>query len=233
MPNASVGAGGSAFVFCRHFYMTKSRKIFRADINCFYCTKTFTPVRNLQYFCSKFCWHKSYVSKKTKKQKTKECKICKKEFTPYTSLDKFCSVHCRIENIKSKRAYRLPDSFTENRKGKGNPSYKHGLRMEGAFRDQTGQRLFQRNAKEYKLNLIDLKGFLHCEKCNISNVKFECHHIVYRSEKPMHEFLHSKHNIILLCIKCHNWFHQKKGNRNELVESRKLNIYFGEDILNK
>ena len=66
-----------------------------------------------------------------------------------------------------------------------------------------------------------------------TNTKFETHHIIYRSEKPNHEHLHSSNNLILLCVLCHNYFHKSKQTRVELVKERKLNEMFGNDVWRK
>jgi len=76
-------------------------------------------------------------------------------------------------------------------------------------------------------------GFHFCEKCGRSDGYLDCHHIIFRSEKPNHRSIHNIDNLILLCRDCHKLFHDKKGTRNDLVESRKLHLIFGNDILNK
>jgi len=82
--------------------------------------------------------------------------------------------------------------------------------------------------------MISEKGYIYCEECKTSkSFRFEHHHIVYRSEKPRHEFLHDPRNLITLCIKCHNYYHKHKSHRNPLVESRKLYELFGNDVRNK
>lgn len=85
----------------------------------------------------------------------------------------------------------------------------------------------------FKQSIIDEYGYLVCQNCHKSNRAFHVHHIIFRSEKPSHEYLHDHRNFILVCVECHNWFHDKKGNRNKLVEERRLNELFGNDVLNK
>jgi hypothetical protein len=34
-------------------------------------------------------------------------------------------------------------------------------------------------------------------------------------------------------MKCHNWFHKNKSNRNDIVESSKLYELFGDDVRDK
>lgn len=96
-----------------------------------------------------------------------------------------------------------------------------------------GNELSQRDRDSYKQDLIDKEGFLYCERCKVSGTRFEVHHLIYRSEKPKHEYLHDKINLINVCVKCHNWFHNNKSNRNQIVRERELNKYFGEDVLDK
>lgn len=82
-------------------------------------------------------------------------------------------------------------------------------------------------------------GCIYCERCDQIEeplkpyTKLDVHHIIYRSEKPAHEFLHYPLNLILLCRRCHEEMHEKKGNRNELVKERRLDELFGADVLDK
>lgn len=95
-------------------------------------------------------------------------------------------------------------------------------------------RLFENNCKLLDNKMLNDKWYLYCENCWVSNsLRFEHHHIIYRSEKPKHEHLHDINNIILLCIKCHNEFHKCKWIRNDLVKERKLNLLFWDDVLCK
>lgn len=167
------------------------------------------------------------------KPKQKKCRMCSCEFTPYTSLDKFCSSTCRINHQKSLRSRNWSIEKVEGIKGVNNPCFRSGMYAISTKKNATGLRTFFKNRDEYREELIDKHGYLLCEKCGISSAKFEAHHIVYRSEKPAHEHLHSKQNILNLCVKCHNWYHLKKENRNEIVNERRLDLLFGNDILDK
>jgi hypothetical protein len=169
----------------------------------------------------------------TKKPKIKNCKTCQGEFVPYTSLDKFCGFLCRVQNQKASRKYNWSPEKVEKRKGINNPAYKNGGRCLGVKQDNAGDKLYRKNRDAYKEEIINEKGYICCEKCGRNDGRIETHHIVYRSEKPNHEHLHSKENLIFVCVLCHNWFHKAKGNRNELVQERKLNLLFGNDILDK
>lgn len=209
-----------------------NKKVF-SDINCTFCNKLFLPKNKLSKFCCLNCKRNHERDKAKKNLPIKECLICNKEFKPYISFNKFCSYQCRVEDMKSKRSYKHSEETCRKKTGKNNPNYIHGMSIRGAKIDSTGIRLFHKNRDSYKKDIIDKHGFLFCEVCNKSNSRFETHHIVYRSEKPKHEFLHDKVNLILVCVPCHNWFHKKKGNRNALVEKRELQKYFGNDVLDK
>jgi len=77
--------------------------------------------------------------------------------------------------------------------------------------------------KNKKSSVISRLGYPACENCNTSNsLRWEVHHIVYRSEAPKHENINNECNLIFLCIQCHNDFHSKKSNRDGLVKERAL-----------
>lgn len=66
-------------------------------------------------------------------------------------------------------------------------------------------RLYIKTAQEIRKEKIALHGYWFCDKCKTNDAyHFSMHHIVYRSEKPKHEHLHNKRNLIDLCEKCHN-----------------------------
>lgn len=118
--------------------------------------------------------------------------------------------------------------------GENNPAYRNGNFVRGRKRINVGERIFIKNSKEIKQSMLDERGFIYCEFCETSNsLRFESHHLIYRSEKPEHENLHKKENLIILCIKCHNEFHKHKSLRNEIVKSRHLEHLFDVDILDK
>ena len=172
--------------------------------------------------------------KKKNKPKQKRCKFCGSLFAPYTSLDKFCSSNCRIENQKSTRAFRWNPESTNKRVGKNNPSYRNGTYCRNTKRSSIGEREFIKQSKAIRGDMVSDVGYIYCENCNTSNsIKFECHHLIFRSEKPLHESLHKRVNLILLCIQCHNDFHKTKSLRNDIVNDRKLGLLFGNDVLNK
>jgi hypothetical protein len=203
-------------------------------MKCVYCNNEFQQKSIINKYCSKKCKSKVEAQNRSKKPAIKVCKCCNKEFTPYTSLDKFCSANCRIENMKSKRTRRWNKESTEKRTGINNPAFKSGMYTRASSRTDEGQKLYLRNRNELRSDMLLKYGYLFCERCNTNQTyKWEMHHVIYRSEKPLHEHLHNKRNLMNLCIKCHNWFHKNKSNRNEIVEERKLYELFGEDVRNK
>lgn len=91
----------------------------------------------------------------------------------------------------------------------------------------------KKNRKELVEKMKQDYGYIYCQRleCGKSSAyKFEVHHIVFRSEKPEHPYLHSKKNLIIVCDKCHNLFHNKKSIRNPLLKRRKLNQIFNLNI---
>ena len=187
----------------------------------------------MNIYCSKECLNVAW-GKKPNKPKVKKCKYCGSEFNPYTSLDKFCSAKCRIDNMKSKRSFQWSDESIKKRIGKNNPAYRNGCYTRDYKKRNKGERIFIANRRKIKKSMVDEVGYIYCQNCNNSrSIRYEGHHLIYRSEKPLHENLHDIDNIIILCIECHNEFHKHKSLRNEIVRARKLNILFGDDILDK
>ena len=140
------------------------------------------------------------------------CKICGTEYerNPYCNA-KYCSRKCFAIDQKEKR------------KGKKNPNFKTGLYINGKYSTtKTGAHHLYECGK-YKLEFLEKHDYLYCENCGVSNsIRYEVHHIVFASEAPKHPQLHNRKNMILTCIKCHNFFHKNKKNRNKLVIKRGL-----------
>ncbi len=134
-------------------------------------------------------------------------------FRIYRTTDKYCSWDCGKLDSKAK-------AKTKTTKKKN------------------GDRAYTKNRKEKVQENLSSYGKLTCESCFESALKppmfkEECHHIVYRSEKPNHKEIHNKDNLIILCSECHDWIHRSKKRRNKIVEERKLFKLFGEDVRNK
>jgi len=80
--------------------------------------------------------------------------------------------------------------------------------------------------------MIDDQGYIECQACGAtSSIKYETHHIIFRSEKPGHPHLHDKQNLVVLCIGCHNHWHKHKSARSEILIDRRLDELFGLDII--
>lgn len=155
-----------------------------------------------------------------------KCKICNEDFLKKSHNQITCSNECRIKRM------------SENRKWELNPSFRNWVYVKNSSKKvsihQFKEKEFQKNCKEMDLEMIQKHWYRFCEHCWINNsLRWEHHHIVFRSEKPRHEFLHDKRNIINLCIQCHNDFHKDKWKRNHLVYNRGLHLLFWNDVLDK
>jgi 5-methylcytosine-specific restriction endonuclease McrA len=81
-------------------------------------------------------------------------------------------------------------------------------------------------------------GYLYCERCKSNQNIDPPHHIRFRSEFPRHKNLNDHRNLIILCRKCHDFFHgkgkdglgnkptTKKEDRLYLIKERNLNELF-------
>ena len=93
---------------------------------------------------------------------------------------------------------------------------------------------YSTNRQQLIDNMNNEQGFISCQYCNVSNAfQFHCHHIIFKSEKPKHEFINHPVNLIILCSNCHEDFHNDKSIRNDIVEARRLDEIFGNDVKNK
>lgn len=201
---------------------------------CKYCDKEFTTNDYRSNFCSASCRYKAIAKSRRENTKPKKCLVCGKEFKPYHTTDKFCSYECLMVNKKSKSKWNWDDEQCENRRGTKNPAYRNGLRVNGTRLTGKGLKKFKKNAEKIESRMINEYGWKFCEICKVSNaIKYERHHIIFRSEKPNHENLHDKENILITCISCHNKLHANKGMRDAIVKERGLDKIFGSDVLNK
>lgn len=166
-----------------------------------------------------------YYQKKQREEceRMETCDNCGNEFKEYRIGMRFCSHKCFSDNSK------------EARTGEGNPSYRNGFytkenKRKGVIHKDYD---FYKKSKELKKEIIDIAGYMHCQHCNTNNsLRWETHHLVYRSEKVKHKNLHDKRNLIVCCIKCHNEFHKHKHEmRAKYIEERNLTELFGNDIL--
>ena len=188
---------------------------------CGLCGKEFNPWNSVSKFCSYACSN----GRRTISIPPIKCVVCKKMFAPYqrqASIGlrpmKYCSRKCYFEHEK------------ESRKGKNNPAYRNGSRVGGKSDFDS------RKTEKYRKNFLSKTTYPFCEECGVNqSLRWEIHHIVFRSEMPSHKYLHDLRNLIHVCINCHNNFHKggcgKK--RLHLVEERGLVKLFGRIILFK
>jgi arginine/lysine/ornithine decarboxylase len=211
------------------------------DRCCIICGDKFNKKVHNQTTCSKECRKKLklinaktyYISNAKKiiervsnyKPYIHICIECWNEFNSTKKIAKFCSKKCEAKANKIIRLW------------KNNPWYRNWEYIkENIWSSKINhkQRLFMKQCKILDEQIINDIWYIYCQSCWVSvSAKFEHHHIVYRSEKPRHKYLHDLRNIILCCMECHNNFHKSKWNRNELVKERKLHELFWNDILNK
>lgn len=182
---------------------------------CTICGKEFEITKSIEVnkkTCSYECWKENNRRISQKRSKEKEIGICIECGKEYE----------RLKHYKSQQTCRdCLNKRLKKRTGKNNPSYRNGDYQKGV---KTGNRnTGNKQCAKYKEDFIEKHGYIFCEKCKISNSpRFEVHHIIFRSEAPNHRNLHHKDNLILCCIQCHNDFHKKKSNRNEIVKEREL-----------
>ncbi len=152
------------------------------------------------------------------------CNNCLIEFNSWHKNTRYCSSKCNYIKSKELRIWEL------------NPSYRNWMysKLSNINKMRVWQEIFKKVCKILDDDILNKFWYLYCQNCWTSNsLRFEHHHIIYRSEKPKHEELHNIKNIILVCIKCHNYFHKSKWNRNDIVKERNLNELFWDDILDK
>lgn len=181
---------------------------------CKKCSKEFSyytgAYRGLnKLYCSRNC----YVSARQEKAK-KKCPECGKMYFlgKHTSATTVCSRECY--SVRRTRLY----------KEKDHPCYKNGKSVD---RGSVA-------CGKYRKKLVTERGYPFCEHCGVNqSIRFEVHHIVFRSEKPRHKNLHDNYNLIHVCIECHNMFHSADGKeaRQYLIESRKLRELFEDKTL--
>ena len=146
-----------------------------------------------------------------RKEPNKKCKECGKMYFSFDTLAKFCSRDCFIKEAKSSRI------------GKNNPAYRNGCFCKGKKQNRNGARVLAKQRKEVVNSMIEECGHVYCQNCGTSqSLRWEIHHIVYRSEAPNHENIHNDNNLIFCCIQCHNNFHSKKKSREKIIIDRKL-----------
>lgn len=145
-----------------------------------------------------------------KKTPNKKCKKCGKKFFSYNNISKYCSKKCFYEVAKIERL------------GIGNPAYRNGnyTKNNKIKYDWRETNIIK---QEISIEMEKTNGHIFCKNCGKSNsLKWELHHIVFRSEAPKHKNLNHKKNLIFLGIGCHNIFHKDKPYREKIIKERKL-----------
>lgn len=76
-------------------------------------------------------------------------------------------------------------------------------------------------------------GYVFCLECDRSSGfrNLHVHHIVFRSEAPHHDNLHSKQNLLIVCDECHTKLHNQKFIREKWVVRRNLRHVFSDIII--
>lgn len=165
--------------------------------------------------------------------KSRQCALpeCGVIYTPTNFGQKFHSPKCAYKHKLAKGVPKKKKEFKQRTPIKKKPYVfkRKPIRKKPISAEDL---VFMQNKNELKEAQIMSNGCTFCEVC-FMNLQVDAHHIVFRSEKPHHPEIHSKVNLILVCRKHHVWFHKSKGNRNKIVEDRKLNEIFGQDVLDK
>jgi hypothetical protein len=215
------GAGVRCSIACKAVWQLR-----RKEYTCKNCQKKYetNQARN-KNFCSNYCVieYKNNIV----------CKKCGERKIKYKSSG-YC-IDCYDINLKEKLGERHADYLISNRSkrlGKNNPSYKTGLYINGNYSVSSAGKIHLAECAKYRKKFLEKHNYLFCELCGISNsIRYETHHIVYASEAPRHPQLHNELNMILLCIKCHNYLHKAKKNRNALVIKRGLEKLFNRKLI--
>ena len=197
---------------------------------CKFCWKLFMQKYAFQKYCSFHCMNSFTKNNKKKEYYDKNyeniCKTCWNKFITHTKKTIFCSTKC------------IWVYEWNQRKWENNPAYRNWRYCYKSFtKDELSEKRYENNWFQYKELYINRnkikdqqikqKWYSFCEHCKTtSSLRWETHHIVYRSEKPKHKNLHNINNLIRLCISCHNEFHKNKKMRNNYVIDRWLNELF-------
>ena len=88
------------------------------------------------------------------------------------------------------------------------------------YRDTRPDSVYARHRKEL------MEATPYCQLCGTTTRGLECHHIYFRSEVMNNKYKHSKRNLIILCVECHDLMESKKWIRELLIKDRKLDLLF-------
>lgn len=176
---------------------------------CVICGKQFEIKNGIQVqkkTCSYECWKKNNraISSKRSSQKTNikctRCGILFKGLLHYSERTGKC-YDCRMDDLKMLR------------KGKNNPNYSAGLYIK-TIRNSRQQSKHLSACQKYKKNFIEMNGYKFCELCKVNQngtPQFQVHHIYFASRFPKNKELHNFKNLILLCLRCHQQFHNGRN----------------------
>ena len=181
------------------------------DKNCAECGDKFrieNSLRTQDKYCGTECAKIAFREKQQARYEmlrnkvvVRKCVGCEKEFEHNAYFKKkFCSNDCQFK------------FQTENRKGEGNPNYRHGKAAQRKKANRSTPKHSYACVK-YKKQFVERHEYLFCEVCKVNQngtPRFEVHHIYYASLFPRHEHLHNPKNLILLCTTCHHSFHSGK-----------------------
>lgn len=203
-------------------------------IKCKFCNEDLLKKTYNQTYCNKVeCRKKakSIISKNDYEKHRERCKNNAKKLR-YTRVCDNCWLDFKSYNktkiVCSDKCYR--ERMSKNRIWEWNPAYRNWIYTK--WWDKNSIRTykeskFQRVCKEMNNEMVNKCWYRFCEFCWVNNsLRWEHHHIVFRSERPRHINLHDKENIIHLCIKCHNEFHKNKNIRNNILKERWLDNIF-------
>ena len=193
---------------------------------CKICGKEFEAVKSPwnRSICSRECVYKANRERARKQREEKKKKIIVRKCR-YCGKDVESTAYCPQSFCGGKYGECYKKHLSENRKGKGNPAYRHGLRMSDKPKGRnyiTSKHL--RACSKYKKEFMNKHSYMFCEVCGCNEtmtLKFEVHHIYWASRYPQHKELHNPKNLVLVCIQCHNNFHSGKVYQDKFEELEK------------
>lgn len=145
----------------------------------------------------------------------RNCKDCQITFKP----TRFAAFRCYDCTVKLKQQ-KVKEYYAKVSQPGAKVTRILGFKMKNLWHKE---KEFLKACKELKEEMDRDFGYDICMICGTTrSMKWENHHIIYRSEAPFHENLHNKRNLIRICCDCHYNIHRSKENRTKLVNERKL-----------
>ena len=155
-----------------------------------------------------------------------KCLFCWKWFKTKIKNSRYCNRSCFELHSKELRKWKNNPSYrnwTYSYKSMTEKEYKESKHITIWFWEKE----LQRNSRYIRDQQQKKKWYYYCEHCLTKNtMRWETHHLIYRSEIPKHKDLHNKRNLLRLCIKCHNEFHKNKKLRTPYIQERNLSELF-------